>query len=113
MKTLKFLVVAAAAIPALAGPALAQAPKPATPAPAAAEDAKASAKSMTGELVVADAAGKTATLKHMVDKKPVQSTFGVEEPALAMLGQFKPGDHVKVTYVEMGDKRIIRSIVKA
>lgn len=27
--------------------------------------------------------------------------------------QLKPGDHVKVTYVEMGEKRIIRSIVKA
>jgi hypothetical protein len=29
-----------------------------------------------------------------------------------MFTQFKPGDHVKVTYAEMGDKRIVRSIVK-
>jgi hypothetical protein len=27
--------------------------------------------------------------------------------------QLKPGDQVKVTYVEMGGKRIIKSIVKA
>ncbi len=37
MKTLKFLMVAAVAVPALTGSAFAQAPKPATP-PAHAED---------------------------------------------------------------------------
>ncbi len=112
MKTFKTLVVAAVAIPALAGPALAQAPKPATP-PVAEEAAKAASKSLTGEFVAADHTAKTVTVKHMVDKKPVQMTFTVEDSALASLGQWKAGDHVKVTYVEMGDKRIIRSIVKA
>src|SRR5262245_17873273 len=38
MKTLKYLVVAAAAVPALAGPGFAQTPKPATPPAATAED---------------------------------------------------------------------------
>ena len=113
MKTLKFLMVAAVAVPALTGSAFAQAPKPATP-PAHAEDAaKAAPKSFTGELVVADQAAKTVTVKHMVDGKPMQLTFGVEDGALPTLAGLKPGDQVKVTYVEMGDKRIIRSIVKA
>ena len=113
MKTLKLLMVAAVAVPALTGSAFAQAPKPATP-PAHAEDAaKAAPKSFTGELVVADHAARTVTVKHLVDKKPMQLTFGVEDGALSALAGLKPGDHVKVTYVEMGDKRIIKSIVKA
>ena len=112
MKTLKYLMVAAVAVPALAGPALAQAPKPATPPAQAQDAAKAAPKSFSGEFVAADQAAKTVTLKHMVDKKPMQLTFGVEDAAMATLSTFKPGDSVKVTYVEMGDKRIIRSIVK-
>ena len=104
MKTLKLLMVAAVAVPALTGSAFAQAPKPATP-PAHAEDAaKAAPKSFTA---------RTVTVKHLVDKKPMQLTFGVEDGALSALAGLKPGDHVKVTYVEMGDKRIIKSIVKA
>jgi Cu/Ag efflux protein CusF len=43
----------------------------------------------------------------------MQLTFGVEDGALSALAGLKPGDHVEVIYVEMGDKRIIRSIVKA
>lgn len=112
MKTLKVLMVAAVAVPAVVGSALAQAPRPATP-PAHADDAaKAAPKSFTGELVVADHAAKTVTVKHMVDKKPMQLTFGVEDGALSALASLKPGDHVKVIYVEMGDKRIIKGIVK-
>jgi len=112
MKTFKFLMVAAVAVPALTGPAFAQAPKPAAP-PAHAEDAaKAAPKSLTGEFVAADQAAKTVTVKHVVDKKPMQLTFGVEDGALSALSALKPGDPVKVTYVEMGEKRIIKSIVK-
>ena len=113
MKTLKFLMVAAAAVPALAGTVFAQAPKPAAP-PAHAEDAaKAAPKSFTGELVRADQAAKTVTVKHMVDKNPMRLTFGVEDGALSALAGLKPGDQVKVIYVETGGKRIIKSIVKA
>jgi hypothetical protein len=36
----------------------------------------------------------------------------VEDGALSALAGLKPGDQVKVIYVETGDKRIIRSIVK-
>jgi len=47
--------------------------------------------------------------EHHEDAQP----FGVEDGALSALASLKPGDHVKVMYVEAGDKRIIKSIVKA
>ena len=113
MKAFKYLAIAALAIPAVAGPAIAQTPTPATPPRAASEHAaKAAPKSWAGEFVAADQAAKTVTLKHMVDRKPMQVTFRADEATFAMLAQLKPGDPVKVTYVEMGEKRIIKSIVK-
>ena len=113
MTVFKSMMVATVAIAAVAGPAYAQTAKPATPAPAATEDAaKAAPKSFTGELVAFDQTAKTATVKHMIDKKPMHVTFSVEDGAIATLAQLKPGDPVKVTYVEMGEKRIIKSIVK-
>ncbi len=111
MKTFKYFLVATVAISAVAGPAFAQTTKPATP-PAAEEAAKAAPKTLAGELVAFDQTAKTVTVKHMVDKKAMQVTFSVEDGAVASLAQLKPGDPVKVTYVEMGDKRIIKSIVK-
>lgn len=120
MKTFKYLLVAAVAVPALAGPGFAQTSKPAAPpaapaapAPAVArEAAKVAGKNLAGELVSVDQAAKTVTVKHMVDSKPMQLTMTVEEGAIATLAQLKPGDQVKVTYVEMGEKRIVKSIVK-
>ena len=112
MKTLRFLMVAAVAVPALSGSAFAQSPTPAAPPAHARDAAKAAPKSLTGELVLADQTAKTVTVKHRVDGKPMQVTFGLEDGALSALAGLKPGDHVKVIYVEMGDKRIIRSIVK-
>lgn len=121
MKTFAYLLVAAVAVPAIAGPGFAQTTKPAaTPAappaaaaPAATPDAaKATAKNFAGELVAVDQAAKTVTLKHMVDSKPMQLTMSVEDGAMASLAQLKPGDQVKVSYVEMGEKRIVKSIVK-
>jgi len=120
MKKFVAFVVAVAAVPALVGPSFAQSDKqPATP-PAATETEKkpampapakeAAVKSLAGEIVTMDQGTRTFTLKHMADKKPMQMTFNVEDPK--MFTQFKPGDHVKVTYAEMGDKRIVRSIVK-
>ena len=119
MKTFKYLLVAAVAVPALAGPGVAQTSKPAAPpaapapAPAVTQDAaKVAGKSLAGELVSVDQAAKTVTVKHMVDSKPMQLTMNVEDSAIATLAQLKPGDQVKVTYVEMGEKRIVKSIVK-
>jgi len=111
MQTFKYLLVAAVAVPALAGPGFAQTSKPA--APAVTQDAaKVAGKSLAGELVSVDQTAKTVTVKHMVDSKPMQLTMNVEDTAIATLAQLKPGDQVKVTYVEMGGKRIVKSIVK-
>jgi Cu/Ag efflux protein CusF len=119
MKTFAYLLVAAMAVPAIAGPGFAQTTKPATTpaAPAAAAPAtpdagKATAKNLAGELVSVDQAAKTVTLKHMVDSKPMQLTMSVEDGAMASLAQLKPGDQVKVSYVEMGEKKVVKSIVK-
>src|SRR5262245_16295525 len=112
MKTFKYLAVATVAISAVAGPAFAQTAKPTTPA-ATQEATKAAApKSLAGELVAFDQTAKTVTMKHMVDQKPMQVTFSVEDGAIAAMAQLKPGDPIKVTYVEMGEKRIIKSVVK-
>jgi len=116
MKTFKYLLVAAVAVPALAGLGFAQTSKPAAPpavSPAVAQGAaKVAGKSLAGELVSVDQAAKTVTVKHMVDSKPMQLTMNVEDTAIATLAQLKPGDQVKVTYVEMGGKRIVKNIVK-
>lgn len=119
MKTFAYLLVAAVAVPAIAGPGFAQTTKPATTpaAPAAApattpDAAKATAKNLAGELVSVDQAAKTVTLKHMVDSKPMQLTMAVEDGAMASLAQLKPGDQVKVSYIEMGEKKVVKAIVK-
>jgi Cu/Ag efflux protein CusF len=111
MRTFKYLLVAAVAIPAAVVPAFAQTARPANPA-ANEQAAKVAPKSLAGVLVAFDQTARTVTVKHMVDGKPTQVTFGVQDSAVSALSQFKPGDPVKVTYVEMGDKRIIRGIVK-
>ena len=126
MKRFVAFAVAVAAVPALVGPSFAQTekkpaappaateaekkPAAAAPAPAKMDPAAREMKSVAGEIVAMDQGTRTFTVKHMVDKKPVQMTFSVEDPAV--LATFKPGDQVKITYAEMGDKRIARSVVK-
>jgi Cu/Ag efflux protein CusF len=127
MKKFVAFVVVAAAVPALVGPSFAQTEKkPATPPAVTETDKKpttvpapakmepmareAAVKNLTGEIVSLDPAARTVTVKHMVDKKAAQITFSVEDATV--LASFKAGDHVKVTYAEMGEKRIARSIVK-
>jgi hypothetical protein len=39
--------------------------------------------------------------------------LGGRDAASAVETELKPGDQVKVTYVEMGEKRMIKSIVTA
>lgn len=112
MKTLSASIVALAAGAVLAGASFAQTPAPATtPAPAAAAPAKAVAmKHITGELIGMDKAAKTATVKYVVDQKPMQITLNVEE---TMVAQFKTGDHVKVSYHEVDGKFVAKTITKA
>jgi Cu/Ag efflux protein CusF len=124
MRKFVAFAVAVAAVPTLVGPSFAQTEKkPAAPPPAATEarpaapakmdpaPREAAVKNLAGEIVAMDQGTHSFTVKHMVDKKPVQMTFSVEDASV--FTQFKPGDHVKVTYAEMGDKRVARHIVKA
>src|SRR5213080_1437940 len=76
MKTFKYLLVAAVAVPALAGPGFAQ-------------TSNAAGKSLAGALVSVDQAAKTVTVKHMVDSKPMHLTMNVEDSAIATLAQLK------------------------
>jgi Cu/Ag efflux protein CusF len=118
MKKFVAFAVAVAAVPAVLGSSFAQtetkpAPKPSTsPAPAKMEPAarETALKSLMGEIVAVDQGARTVTVKHMVDKKAAQMTFNVEDATV--LAPFKAGDQVKVTYAEMGEKRIARTIVK-
>jgi Cu/Ag efflux protein CusF len=118
MKKFVAFAIAVAAVPAVLGPSFAQtetkpAAKPSTsPAPAKMDPAarEAAMKSVMGEIVAMDQGARTITVKHMVDRNATQTTFNVEDGAV--LAAFKAGDHVKVTYAEMGEKRIARSIVK-
>jgi len=114
MKTLKYLLVGVAATrrsPHRPSPrAQSRPPHP----PAAADDAaQAAFRSMVGEIVAADQAARTVTVMHLVASKPVHVVFNVDEATLPALAQLKPGDHVKVTYVQRGETRIIKTIVKA
>jgi Cu/Ag efflux protein CusF len=112
MKKVTAAIVTLAAVTGLVGASLAQTSAPATnPAPAAAAPAKAPvAKQITGEFVSLDKAAKTGTVKYVVDQKPMQMTFSMDE---AMLGQFKMGDRVKVTYHEVDGKFVATAIAKA
>ena len=98
------------AVTGLAGASFAQTSAPATtPAPAAPAKAPA-VKQVTGELVGLDKAAKTAVVKYVVDQKPMQMTFSVDE---AMFAQFKMGDRIKVTYHEVDGKFVATTIAKA
>ena len=70
-------------------------------------------KNITGEFVAMDKAAKTVTVKHVVDKKSTQLTLSVDEAMLTNLAALKAGDHVKVTYEEMGGKFIAKTIAKS
>ena len=114
MKKLMSLVAAPAAVALLAGASVAQTQAPAAPAtPAASTPAKAPAvKNITGEFVGMNKAAKTATVKYVMNQKPTEITFSVDEALLTSLTEFKAGDRVKVTYEEVDGKHIAKAITK-
>lgn len=131
MKTAAALVAASLTVLALSSLAPAQttgtAPAtPAAPAAPAATPATPAAKTTTttakpampklktvvGEVVSVDAAGKTVTVKHTVSGKSEDMTFGAGEKAAAALGTLKAGDHVRVAYAEVDGKPMASTIAK-
>ncbi len=65
-----------------------------------------------GEIVSVDATAKTITLKHVVNGKSEDKTFGAGEKAVAELGTLKAGDHVRVAYAEVDGKPVASTIAK-
>jgi Cu/Ag efflux protein CusF len=129
MKTAAALIAGSLTLATLSGAALAQsgtaapaAPAaPATPAAKPAEPVKPAAKTtapklkaktLTGEVVSVDAAGKTVTLKHTVKGKPEEVTIGAGEKTAAILGTLKAGDQVRVAYADVDGKPMASTIAK-
>ncbi len=87
----------------LVGPAIAAAP-PTTSSTPAAEPSKAAApktmrtRHLAAEIVSVDQGGRTVTVKHGRNAK--ETTFAVEGDAAARLADLKPGDHVRIGYVD-------------
>lgn len=93
----------------------AQTTSPVTPPPAIAPHTApkpAHLRTVRGALVSVDEFAKTFTVEHMVDKKAQEITFSAEGKALAMLAKIKPGDHLKVTYAQMGERPVATTITK-
>ena len=115
MKSWLAPILAVVAIPAAAvAPSSAQT-SPATPPPVTAPHTAqnpAHLKILRGELVSVDEFAKTFTMKHMVDKKAQEITFSAEGKALAALAKIKPGDHLRVTYTQMGERPVATTITK-
>ncbi len=120
MKSKLAPILAVAAIPvvvlaAAVAPGSAQTTPPATPPPTTAPHAAPKAahlKTLRGELVSVDEFAKTFTVKHMVGKKAEEITFSAEGKTLAALVKIKPGDHLKVTYTQMGERPVATTITK-
>jgi Cu/Ag efflux protein CusF len=87
----------------LVGPAIA-ADAPTTSSTPAAEPSKAAApktmrtRHLAAEIVSVDQGGRTVTVKHGRNAK--ETTFAVEGDAAARLADLKPGDHVRIGYVD-------------
>ena len=93
---------------------------PAAPATPAAKPATTTApkmvapklKTMLGEVVSVDATAKTVTVKHTVNGKSEDMTFGAGEKAVASLEKLKAGDHVRVAYADVDGKPTASTIAK-
>lgn len=120
MKTTLASILAVVAIPAVVlaaavAPGSAQTTSPATPPPATAPHPMpkpAHLKILRGELVSVDEFAKTLTVRHIVDNKAHEITFSAEGKALAALAKIKPGDHLKVTYAQIGERPVATTITK-
>lgn len=99
-----------------APPTTATPPTAATPAqpvtpPAAKAAAKAAGlKHMAGEVVSVNADTKSLTVKHTGKKKTKDLTFTLTGDALGHLTDYKPGDSVRVAYVDEAGKLVAQSV---
>jgi len=101
-----------------APPTIATPPTAATPAqpakpPAAKPAGKvAGVKHMAGEVVSVNADTKSLTVKHRGKKKAKELTFTLTGNAAGHLTDFKPGDSVRVAYVDEAGKLVAQSVTR-
>jgi Cu/Ag efflux protein CusF len=67
---------------------------------------------LTGEVVAVDQTAKTVTIRHMVRGQPKEATFNVEKNAAPVLGNLKPNDRVRLSYVKEQGQLTAQSIVE-
>jgi Cu/Ag efflux protein CusF len=97
----------------IVGPAIA-ADAPTTGGTPPAEPSKAAApktmrtRHLAGEILSVDQDGRTVTVKH--GRKAKETTFAVEGDAALHLTDLKPGDHVRIGYVDNQGQMTARTI---
>lgn len=114
MRMLVVPVIIALAIAPVAGAALAQTAKPSPIAPTPQKVAATTPrmKNVSGEVVSLDEAAKTLTLKQ-AGKTPKELTFTVADTAAKTLTGLKPGDRIRVGYVDEAGKLTAEKIVRS
>ncbi len=115
MRTRGILALAAAATLSASGGVvpLVTPASAATPESTKAADAKAiRLRHLRVEVVAIDQDAKTLTVKRM-GRRPKELTFSVEPDATTALTDLKPGERIKVGYIETGGKLMAKTIDKA
>ena len=80
-------------------------------AASAASAAHAKVRHLTATVASVDEKAKTVSVTRIVKGKTQELTFGVDKDAMATLAQLKPGEQVKMSYVESGSKMTAQSII--
>ena len=84
--------------------------QPATPPAAKPAGKAAGVKHMAGEVVSVNADTKSLTVMHTGKKKSKELTFTLIGDALGHLTDYKPGDSVRVAYVDEAGKLVAQSV---
>ena len=67
---------------------------------------------MAGEVVSMNADTKSITVKHTGKRKAKEQTFTVTGDVAAHLTDFKPGDSVRISYVDEAGKLVAQSVTR-
>ena len=85
-------------------------PTTATPPAANAANKAACVRHMAGEVVSVNADSKSLTVKHTGKKKAKELSFTLTGDAAGHLTDYKPGDSVRVVYVDEAGKLVAQSV---
>ncbi len=111
-KTIGWLAGALTALtlvgPAIAGDAMTSPSTTPAESPKAAAPKTTGTRHLTGEIVSVDQSAKTITVKH--GRKAKELTLAVEDAAAGTLADLKPGEHVRIGYVDDHGRMTAKSI---